>query len=139
MIPRESSAAAAGAAGRAALAWIFIRAGAEVFQDPARSTKTAGPLLSRIRSVSPAPLPADQDIVRLNAAIQVAAGTMIATNVAPRSAAIILIGSMVPTTLAGHSYWTVTDPALRPNQRNQFNKNLAIVGGLLVLAVASGS
>jgi putative oxidoreductase len=136
---RESSASVARAAGRAALAWIFIRAGSDVLQDPTRATGTAGPLLGKVRSVCPAPLPADRDIVRLNAAIQVAAGVMIATNVAARYAAIGLVGSMIPTTLAGHSYWTVDDPALRPNQRNQFNKNLAMIGGLLVLAATADS
>jgi putative oxidoreductase len=139
MSVREASRSLAITAGRVSLSWIFIRAGSDVFRDPARAAGTAGPLLARLRSGSRVPLPGDHDVVRMNAAIQVAAGIMIATNVAPRLAAGGLIGSMIPTTLAGHSYWTVQDPALRPNQRNQFNKNLAVIGGLLLLAAASGS
>jgi uncharacterized membrane protein YphA (DoxX/SURF4 family) len=116
---------------------MFIRASSDVFRDPTRATGTAGPLLAKARKVSPVPLPGDSDIVRLNAALQVATGVMIATNVAPRLAAAGLIVSMVPTTLAGHAYWTVADPAQVPNQRTQFNKNLAMIGGLLLLAAAS--
>lgn len=126
-------------AGRASLAWMFIRAGSDVFHDPTRATGTAGPLLARARKVSPVSLPADRDIVRLNAALQVVTGVMIATDVAPRLAAACLAVSMIPTTIAGHAYWTVADPALVPNQRTQFNKNLAMIGGLLILAAGSGS
>ena len=39
---------------------------------------------------------------------------------------------MIPTTLAGHSYWTHDDPAARAQQRTQFHKNLAMIGGLLL-------
>ena len=134
MSARESARLAARAAGRVSLAWMFIRASSDVFKDPDRATGTAGPLLAKARNACPVPLPADRDIVRLNAALQVATGVMIAANVAPRLAATALVVSMVPTTLAGHAYWTVDDPALRPNQRTQFNKNLAMIGGLLVLA-----
>ena len=44
----------------------------------------------------------------------------------------LLAGSCpIPTTLAGHSYWQVEDPATRKIQRIQFHKNLAMIGGLL--------
>ena len=36
-----------------------------------------------------------------------------------------------PTTLAGHAYWTIEDPAARKQQRIQFHKNMAMIGGLL--------
>jgi uncharacterized membrane protein YphA (DoxX/SURF4 family) len=45
--------------------------------------------------------------------------------------AAVLAGSMVPTTLAGHAFWKVEDPAARKAQRIQFLKNAALVGGLL--------
>jgi putative oxidoreductase len=122
------------AVGRGAIAWMFVHASSAVFRDPTRATGTAGPLLARLRKASPVPLPADRDLVRLNAAVQVVTGTLIGANLAVRPAAAVLAGSMVPTTLAGHSYWTVEDPAARRMQRLQFDKNLATVGGLLLLA-----
>ncbi len=45
--------------------------------------------------------------------------------------ALTLAGSLVPTTLAGHAFWTVTDSVARKLQRIQFRKNMALIGGLL--------
>jgi len=69
--------------------------------------------------------------VRGNAAVQVAAGALLALGKAPRLSALALAGSLIPTTLAGHSYWQIEDPATRKMQRIQFHKNLAMIGGLL--------
>ena len=37
---------------------------------------------------------------------------------------------MIPTTVAGHAFWKVDDPAARKLQRIQFHKNMAMLGGL---------
>jgi uncharacterized membrane protein YphA (DoxX/SURF4 family) len=63
--------------------------------------------------------------------VQVLGGALLALGVAPRLSALALAGSLIPTTLAGHSYWAVQDPAARKQQRIQFHKNLAMIGGLL--------
>jgi len=42
---------------------------------------------------------------------------------------------MVPTTVAGHAYWSHEDPAARAQHRIQFHKNLAMIGGLLFAVV----
>jgi uncharacterized membrane protein YphA (DoxX/SURF4 family) len=92
---------------------------------------TAGPLLASMRRV--APLPEDDELlVRANAAAMVVAGTSLALGRLPRLSAAALLASMIPTTLAGHSYWTHDDPAARAQQRVQFHKNLAMIGGLLL-------
>lgn len=105
--------------------------GADAFRTPGGRVGTAGPLLASMRRV--APLPEDDELlVRANAAAMVAAGTALALGRFPRLAAAALLGSMVPTTLAGHSYWTHDDPAARARQRVQFHKNLAMIGGLLL-------
>jgi hypothetical protein len=44
----------------------------------------------------------------------------------------LLIGSIVPTTFAGHRFWQVQDPESRLQQRMQFMKNLGLLGGLLL-------
>lgn len=122
-------------AGRAALAWVFLRAGADVLAHPERPATTAGPFLARLRDRSPVTLPAgDVSVIRANAAVQVGAAALLAAGVAVRPAAAVLAGSLVPTTVAGHAFWAVDDPTLRPNQRNHFNKNLAIVGALTMVA-----
>jgi len=73
--------------------------------------------------------------VRGNAAVQVLAGALLALGLAPRMSALALAGSLIPTTLAGHAYWTIEDPAVRKLQRIQFHKNMAMIGGLLFAAL----
>ncbi len=55
--------------------------------------------------------------------------------VSPRLSALTLAASLVPTTLAGHAYWKIEDPAARKVQRIQFHKNMAMIGGLLFAAL----
>jgi putative oxidoreductase len=111
--------------------------GFDALRVPGKRVEQAGPTLAVMRRA--VPLPADDElVVRVNAAVQVAGGTMLALGVLPRLSALALAGSMVPTTVAGHGFWTVEDPAARAQQRIQFHKNLAMIGGLL-FAVADRS
>jgi uncharacterized membrane protein YphA (DoxX/SURF4 family) len=82
------------------------------------------------------PLPEDDElVVRANAAVQVLCGALLMAGRAPRLASLALAGSLIPTTLAGHSYWAIEDPDVRKIQRIQFHKNLAMIGGLLFSAL----
>jgi putative oxidoreductase len=126
------------AVARIALAVVFVRSGYEVVRAPEKAAATAGPLLGAVRSRSPVPLPEDEQLVRANAAAQVAGGVLLATGIAPQLAAGVLMGSLVPTTFAGHSFWKHEDPAQRFNQRNHFNKNIGLFGGLLLVVLTSG-
>ena len=74
-------------------------------------------------------------IVMVNGAAMLVAGVALACGVWPRLAAATLAGTIVPTTLAGHPYWRIEDPAARHQQRIHFFKNVGLFGGaLLVLA-----
>ena len=73
--------------------------------------------------------------VTINAIVHIGAGAMLAAGILPRLAALALATSMVPTTLAGHRFWELEDPAQRGQQRVHFLKNTAILGGLLVVAL----
>ncbi len=115
----------------------YILLGLDAVREPGKRVELAGPVLSAIRSR--VPLPADDELlVRVNAGTQVAAGAMLALGVAPRVAAGVLAASLVPTTLAGHPYWTVEDPVQRAQQRIQFHKNVALIGGLLLAVLDEG-
>jgi putative oxidoreductase len=81
-------------------------------------------------------IPRAEEAVRLNGAAMVAGGLGLITDVQPRAAALGLVGSLIPTTLAGHAFWADDDPAKRKANRTQFLKNLALMGGLLALALA---
>lgn len=108
----------------------YVLLGFDALREPGGRVDLASPVLAAIRSK--VPLPEDDELlVRANAAVQVAAGAMLAAGVAQRLAALVLAGSLVPTTLAGHAYWSVDDPAARKAQRIHFHKNMALIGGLL--------
>jgi uncharacterized membrane protein YphA (DoxX/SURF4 family) len=104
--------------------------GFDALRAPGARVDQAAPVLATIRKR--VPLPDDDELlVRGNAAVQVLGGTLLALGMAPRLSALALAGSLIPTTLAGHRYWTIEDPAARKQQRIQFHKNMAMIGGLL--------
>jgi uncharacterized membrane protein YphA (DoxX/SURF4 family) len=74
-------------------------------------------------------------LVRVNAGVQLAAATALATGRCPRLAASVLAVSLVPTTLAGHAFWRESDPAERRRQQVELAKNASLLGGLLIAAL----
>jgi uncharacterized membrane protein YphA (DoxX/SURF4 family) len=112
----------------------YVLLGFDALRAPGARVDQAGPVLAAIRKG--VPLPGDDElVVRANAAVQVLAGAMLALGRAPRLSALALAASLVPTTLAGHSYWALENPDARKIQRIQFHKNLAMIGGLLFAAL----
>ena len=112
----------------------YVLLGFDALRAPGARVDQAAPVLTTIRKV--APLPSDDElVVRGNAAVQVLAGALLALGYAPRQSALVLAASLIPTTLAGHSYWTIEDPDARKLQRIQFHKNMALIGGLLFAAL----
>ncbi len=77
-------------------------------------------------------------LVRVNGAVQVAAGVALAAGKLPRIAALALAVSLVPTTLAGHRFWEESDPSARAGQTIHFLKNVSMLGGLLIAADDTG-
>jgi len=118
------------AAARVLTGSTYVLLGFDALRAPGGRVDQAAPLLATVRQA--VPLPADDElVVRGNAAVQVLAGSLLALGRAQRISALALVGSLIPTTLAGHSYWALEDPAERKLQRIQFHKNMAMIGGLL--------
>lgn len=89
--------------------------------------------LDTIREYVPA-LPDDNELlVRINGGVQILAGATLLLGIKPRLSAIALAGSLIPTTLAGHSFWEMEGGDAKAHQ-TQFSKNLAALGGLLLIA-----
>jgi uncharacterized membrane protein YphA (DoxX/SURF4 family) len=108
----------------------YLLLGFDALRAPGARVDQAAPVLAAIRTRVPIPVD-DELMVRGNAAVQVLGGTMLALGIYPRLSAAALAGSLIPTTLAGHAYWSVADPAARKLQRIHFHKNMAMIGGLL--------
>jgi putative oxidoreductase len=84
-------------------------------------------------------LPSDPvTLVKLNAAVQLGAGTLLALGRFPRAASLALAASLVPTTIAGHPFWEATDNDEKNTQIVHFLKNAGLLGGLLTSALDTG-
>ncbi len=126
------------ALGRPAIASIFIIQGFETMRRPERVAKKAEPVVQSIAQVAEF-LPDDaEQAVRINGAVQFAAGALLAIGWAPRLSALAIAGTLVPTTAAGHRYWEEDEPQERMQQRIHFLKNLSMLGGLLIAAADTG-
>jgi uncharacterized membrane protein YphA (DoxX/SURF4 family) len=114
------------------LASIFIAQGLETFRRPervaARAEPVVRPLAERLSFVPDK----TEEAVRINGAVQVVAGTLLALGRWPRLAAFTLAATLVPTTLAGHRFWETEDEQERRQQRIHFLKNASMLGGLLI-------
>lgn len=122
---------------RTLLAGIFVFGGFSAWK---RSSKLAGPaakVIGPVQDAIPGSLSAEQ-LVKVNAGVQVVAGGLFALGLAPRVMAIVLGGSLVPTTLAGHRFWEIEDDADKALQQIQFLKNAALIGGLMFAALDTG-
>jgi uncharacterized membrane protein YphA (DoxX/SURF4 family) len=125
-------------AARTLLSGVFVISGARAVANPdplvpraKRMTERLTPLLEQ----ADGRLPTDpRALVRINGAVQCVGGLLLATGHLTRPAAAALAGSLIPTTLAGHPFWNLDDPAQRANQQHHFMKNLGILGGLLLAA-----
>lgn len=121
------------------IASIFIRGGLDAAMDPEgkvkKAEKVTGPLAQRVSAV-----PDDTELlVRVNGVTQVVAGTMLSLGIFRRTAAAVLAGTLIPTTLAGHRFWEELDEDARNMQMTHFAKNLGLLGGLLLVATGTNA
>jgi uncharacterized membrane protein YphA (DoxX/SURF4 family) len=114
---------------------MFVYGGYDAVRNPdataLRAARITDPL-SEFVSIDADPA----GLVRLNGAVQIGAGLALATGKMTRTAATLLAGSLILTTMAGHRFWEEADRKVRAQQSIQFVKNLSMLGGLL--AVAAG-
>ncbi len=129
------------AAARTMLASYFVASGIKALRDPAPLVPAAEPLVDKfvplVKQYAPAQvagyIPEDAaTLVRVNGAAQVFGGLALATGKGRRLGALVLAGSLVPSTLAKHPFWTEKDPELRAQAKNHFLKNTSLLGGVLL-------
>jgi putative oxidoreductase len=113
---------------------MFISGGLDAIQSPESKVKAAEAVTEPLKARFPA-LPQDTaTLVRLNGIVQVGAGSLLAIGKFRRLAAWALVGSILPTTYAGHRFWEELDEDARAQQRVHFLKNLGLLGGLILAA-----
>lgn len=125
---------------RPMLASMFLVGGANALRDPgprAEGAAKIGPKIASVLNQGPGPsLPEDpESLVRINAAIHLGAGTLLALGKFPRLSAAALAATLIPTTYAGHAFWEESEQGAKKGQQVHFFKNLSLLGGLLIAAV----
>lgn len=121
---------------RPMLSVIFISGGIEALRNPKGHASVADPVAPAVADKLPMSLPEDpEQLVKIDAGVKIAGGLLLAMNRLPRLASLMLLGSLVPTTAAGHRFWEESDPAQRSQQQIHFFKNVGLAGGLLLAAV----
>jgi uncharacterized membrane protein YphA (DoxX/SURF4 family) len=121
------------------LASIFIFGGINALRQAEGHAEAAKPLLDQatgpVKQVLPEGVPTDPvTLVRIDAGVKIVAGSLLALGKFPRLASLALIGSLVPTTAAGHPFWAAKDDQEKQEQLIHFLKNAGLVGGLLIAA-----
>jgi len=121
---------------RPLLASIFVSGGINALRTPEGHASAASPVAEKTARALPFNLPTDPaQLVKIDAAVKVGAGTLLALNRFPRISSILLAGSLVPTTLAAHRFWEEHEAAAKAQQQIHFFKNLGLLGGLMLAAV----
>ena len=126
---------------RPMLASMFVMGGVSALRQPERHARMAGRVTGQLSDAADQasdklPMnPDEKQLVQINGAAQVIAGLALATGRLPRLAALVLAGSLVPTTYAGHRFWEEKDKEQKANQLIHFTKNVSMMGGLLLAAV----
>ena len=108
--------------GRALFSFIFIVAGFGHF-----SATTIG-------IASAQGLPLANILVPLSGLLAIAGGLSILLGYHARIGAWMLVLFLVPVTFTMHQFWTITDPARRGVEQAMFTKNIAMLGGALLIA-----
>jgi putative oxidoreductase len=116
------------------VASIFILQGYDTLRRPDRVAPAAEPVVRALAERVPVVPAKTEQAVRLNGAVQLVAGSLLAFGRFPRLSALAIAATLVPTTLAGHRFWEDDGEKDQAQQRIHFLKNLSMFGGLLIVA-----
>ena len=119
---------------RPLLASIFVVGGWDALWNPEGKAKKAEAVSEPLGETVGVDQLDPKTLVRVNGAVQIGGGVLLAVGKYRRLAALALIGSIVPTTYAGHRFWEESDPSTRAQQKMHFLKNLGLLGGLILAA-----
>lgn len=119
---------------RPMLAAVFVTGGLDALRHPGKRAEKARPMVESLAGMTG--MNADPELlVRANGATMAISGLMLATGKLPRVAGALLAATVLPTTYAGHPFWKETDPVTRQQQKIHFEKNIGLLGGLLLASV----
>lgn len=124
---------------RPMLSAAFIARGIEALRSPKPAADAARPTLEGLSKL-PDPVGTNvptnaETVARANAAVQIGGGLLLASGRLPRFASAALALSVVPGSLAAHTFWSEADPQRKADERRAFLTDISLIGGLIIAAV----
>jgi uncharacterized membrane protein YphA (DoxX/SURF4 family) len=124
---------------RPMLSAAFIARGVDALRSPKPAADAARPTLEGLSKL-PDPVGTNvpsnaETVARVNAAVQIGGGLLLASGKLPRLASAALALSVVPGSLGGHTFWSETDPQRKADERRAFLTDISLIGGLIIAAV----
>lgn len=118
------------------LAAVFIGQGFEALRSPKPAAEVARPALEGLQKL-PDPvgsgMPSDAEtFAKINAAIQIGGGVLLASGRLPRLASAALAGTVIPANLGADMFWDEPDQQLRADKRRAFLTDISLLGGLII-------
>ena len=124
---------------RPMLSAVFISRGIDALRSPKPAADAARPTiegLSKLPDPVGTNVPSNAEAVaRVNAAVQIGGGLLLATGKLPRLASAALALTVVPGSLGGHTFWSESDPHRKADERRAFLTDVSLIGGLIIAAV----
>jgi uncharacterized membrane protein YphA (DoxX/SURF4 family) len=124
---------------RPMLSAVFISRGIDALRSPKPAADAARPTLEGLSKL-PDPVGTNvpsnaETVARVNAAVQIGGGLLLASGKLPRLASAALALSVVPGSLGGHTFWSESDPHRKADERRAFFTDVSLIGGLIIAAV----
>lgn len=121
---------------RPMLSAAFIGQGVTALRSPKPAADIARPTLEGLQKL-PEPVggkvPTNAEtFAKVNAAIQIGGGVLLATGKVPRLASAALAATVIPGNLGGHMFWSEMDPVVKAQKRQDFLVDLSLLGGLII-------
>ena len=123
---------------RPLLSAVFIGQGVETLRNPTVTLEATEPTIAALRTL-PEPVgdkvPSNPETAaRINAAVQVGGGLLLATGKLPRIASAALAFTVIPGSLGAHLFWNESDPERKAQKRRDLLTDLSLLGGLIIAA-----
>ena len=124
---------------RPMLSAVFIGRGVDALRNPKPAAAAARPTLEGLSKL-PDPVGPKvpfnaETVARINGAVQIGGGLLLATGRMPRLASATLALSVIPGSLGGHMFWNEADPHRKADERRAFLADVSLIGGLIIAAV----
>jgi uncharacterized membrane protein YphA (DoxX/SURF4 family) len=121
------------------LSAVFISRGVDALRSPKPAADATRPTLEGLSKL-PDPVGTNvpsnaETVARVNAAVQIGGGLLLATGKLPRVASAALALTVVPGSLGGHTFWSESDPQRKADERRAFLTDVSLIGGLIIAAV----